>query len=143
MMRISGITLVLLALILVSCGVGPEPIVFGEDPCSYCKMTIVDPKFGGELVTDKGKVFKFDALECMVPYLQENKSTPYSHKLGIAYDEPGELKSVDNLVFVFSENYRSPMGGNLAAFNPSADREDGENALDWQKIKNHTFTNHK
>lgn len=142
MNRISGWAMVLSLLAVVSCGVKPEPIAFGEDHCTYCRMTIADPKYGAELVTDKGKVFKFDALECMVPYLQENNDTAYSHMLGIAYDEPGELKPVEQLKFVFSEEFTSPMGASLAGFNRSADLEEHLKPLDWQEIKTHTFSNH-
>ena len=129
-------------ILLVGCGARPEPIVFGEDHCTHCRMSIADPKFGAELVTDKGKVYKFDALECLVPYLQANKDTDYAHILAIAYDEPGELKPVSELKFAFSEDYKSPMGSNLAALNPSAVLEDGLTPLDWEEVKNHSFNNH-
>lgn len=128
--------------LIVSCSVKPEPIAFGEDHCDYCRMSIADPKFGGELVTDKGKIFKFDALECMVPYLQENEETEYAYILAIAYDEPGELKPVDDLTFAFSEAYNSPMGGNLAALSQAAALDEDLEPLKWQEIKSHSFKNH-
>src|SRR5690554_4557035 len=129
--------------VLVGCSVRPEPIVFGEDHCTYCRMSIADPKFGAELVTDKGKVLKFDALECMVPYLQENNDNDYAHVLAIAYDEPGELMPVANLKFAFSDNFSSPMGGNLAALIQSATVEEGIPILDWEDVKSHNFKNHQ
>lgn len=128
--------------LLIGCGVKPEPIAFGEDHCDYCRMTIADPKFGAELVTDKGRIFKFDALECMVPYLQENNDTEYAYILAVAYDEPGELKPVGDLAFAFSEDFNSPMGGNLAGLSQLAARQEGLELLDWQEIKNHSFKSH-
>lgn len=128
--------------VMTSCGVRPEPIVFGEDHCSHCRMSIADPKFGAELVTDKGKVYKFDAIECMVPFLQSNSDATYAHVLAIAYDEPGELKSVSDLKFVFSEDYKSPMGGNIAALNSTTALEDGLEPLDWHEVENHPFNDH-
>lgn len=142
MNKIISLIGVVCVVVLVGCGVKPEPLVFGEDHCSHCRMSIADPKFGAELVTDKGKVFKFDALECMVPYLQQNSDTEYAHILAIAYDEPGELKPVASLKFAFSESYKSPMGGNLAALNQSASVEEGLEPLDWQELKSHSFNNH-
>lgn len=127
---------------MIGCGIKPEPIAFGKDHCTYCRMNIADPKFGAELVTDKGRIFKFDALECMVPYLQENSDTEYAYIMAIAYDEPGELKPVENLKFVFSENFKSPMGGNIAGLNETAPLEEGMEPFDWQKIKDHSFKNH-
>lgn len=128
--------------LLAGCGVKPEPIVFGEDHCTYCRMSIADPKFGAELVTDKGRVYKFDALECMVPYLQENSDTQYAHILAIAFDEPGELKPVQNLKFAISEEFNSPMGGNVAALSQAAPLEEGMESLGWQEVKSHSFENH-
>ncbi|HLW19622.1 MAG TPA: hypothetical protein VKX33_04830 [Cyclobacteriaceae bacterium] len=142
MNKIAVWTGIICVFLLLGCDVNPEPIAFGEDHCTYCRMNIADPKFGAELVTDKGKVFKFDALECMVPYFQENSEVEYSHILAIAYDEPGELKPVMDLKFAFSDNYKSPMGGNLAALKQSTLVEDGLEPLDWQAIKNHSFKNH-
>ena len=37
-----------------SCSSKPEPFRYGQDICHSCKMGIVDPKFGGELITAKG-----------------------------------------------------------------------------------------
>src|SRR5690606_39239413 len=116
MKRNIGLMLLIPILMLVGCGVNPEPIAFGKDYCSYCKMSIADPKFGAELVTSKGKIYKFDAMECMVPYMQEQGETEYAHILGIAFDDPGELHPVENLQFVVSEEFNSPMGATLAAF---------------------------
>lgn len=127
---------------VTSCGVKPEPIVFGEDHCTHCRMSIADPKFGAQLVTDKGKVYKFDAIECMVPYLQANDDINYAHILAVAYDEPGELKPVSELKFVFSENYKSPMGGNVAALNSGAAVEDGLHPMAWHELEKHSFNDH-
>ena len=44
--------------VLTGCNPKPEKIAIGKDACAECKMTIMDPKFGGEIVSKKGKVFK-------------------------------------------------------------------------------------
>lgn len=124
-------------LLLLSCGVKPEPIVFGKDFCTYCKMSIVDPKFGAELVTTKGKVFKFDALECMVPFKKTQASEDWAYTLGIAYDQPEQLVPVDSLQFVVSDKYNSPMGANLAGFK-TLDPQDGDQKIyDWSRLQEH------
>lgn len=129
-------------LILVGCNPEPEPIRFGEDNCAYCKMGIVDPKFGSELVTDKGRVYKFDAIECMVPFIAENGDIEPAILLGIAYNDPKKLYEVDNLYFEISEKYQSPMGANIAAFK----RENNSaaipgNALNWEQLQAELFAN--
>jgi copper chaperone NosL len=120
---------------LMGCGANPEPIVFGEDQCIYCKMKIADPRFGGELVTSKGKVFKFDAIECLLPYMEELENVAFAHILGIAYDDPGQLIPVKELTFVISEEYPSPMGAHLAGFRGYPVKE--KQSMNWNTLKNH------
>ena len=62
-------SLVLIISLLSACTPAPKPIEYGSDMCHYCKMTIMDKQHAAELVTDKGKVFPFDAIECMIHYL--------------------------------------------------------------------------
>src|SRR5690554_2759301 len=128
---------VILFLIAFGCKVKPEPIVFKEDHCSYCKMSIADPKFGAELVTDKGKIYKFDAMECLVPYMEENPAE-YAFVMGIALDQPGELISVDSLHFVVSEQINSPMGGNIGGF--LTEFPTGEKLMSWDELRVHLVT---
>ena len=65
----------LLGLIFISaCTVEPQPIQYGRDNCAFCKMTIVDGRYGSELVSSKGKVFKFDAVECLINFDLQNPS---------------------------------------------------------------------
>ena len=61
------------ALILSSCSVEPQAIAIGKDLCDECHMTIMDPKFGGEVVTKKGKVFKFDDVHCLIRFSKSGK----------------------------------------------------------------------
>jgi copper chaperone NosL len=101
--------------IVFACGKGPEPIQYGKDQCEFCKMTISDPKFGAETVTSQGRVYKYDAIECMINAMKEDRKEN-SQVLATPYDLPHTLMSKDSLVFVFSPEIHSPMGANLAAF---------------------------
>ena len=47
-----------------------------KTPAYTCKMTLVDKKFGAEVVTKKGKVYKFDDLNCMIKFYQLRISNP-------------------------------------------------------------------
>ena len=125
-----------------SCRPEPEPIRFGEDQGVYCKMMISDPQYGGELVTEKGKVFKFDAVECMVNYMQEKTDTEYAYKLAIAADTPGELHPVENMYFLVSPELPSPMGANLTGFSSRETAEaaravHGGKLLRWEEVKDY------
>ena len=50
-----------------------EPIKLNIDKCNNCGMTISDIKFAAELVTNKGRSYKFDDIACMMKYIYENK----------------------------------------------------------------------
>jgi len=60
----------MLCCLLTACSHEPDPIRYGKDACAHCKMTIMDKRFSAELITAKGKVFKFDAAECMAGFLK-------------------------------------------------------------------------
>jgi copper chaperone NosL len=46
----------------------PDPIAYGTDACEYCRMMISDPRFGGEIITRKGRTIKFDGVDCLLSY---------------------------------------------------------------------------
>ena len=100
----------------LSCKVEPVPIEYGQDQCSACKMIISDQRFGAELVTKKGKVFKFDAIECLVPEVLKNGTDHYQYIMVTDYYSPGQLMDVSHSAFLISPAVPSPMGGNLSAY---------------------------
>jgi copper chaperone NosL len=108
----------LLILHLVACTAAPEPFVYGKDQCHACKMTIMDNKFGAELVTKKGKVYKFDDINCMFNFYnsQSVKPADYAHKLVIDFASPGKLIAAEDALYLQSEKIKSPMASQIAAF---------------------------
>ncbi|HVW99101.1 MAG TPA: nitrous oxide reductase accessory protein NosL [Candidatus Babeliaceae bacterium] len=107
-----------LAAIMASCSMTPQPIQYGKDACDFCRMTIMDPKFGGELITKKGKVFKFDSEECLVNYYKINSAHQGDFRsiLVADFSHPGKMLVADHAVFLQDESIGSPMGAHLAAF---------------------------
>lgn len=129
----------LLNLTLFGCaGSQPRPINYGDDECSYCKMTIVEPGYGSALMTAKGRQHNFDSIECLVAYRLKNRAQDqngWSFWVS-AVDAPGVLRPQDKVHFVHSGEIRSPMGAGLAAFTSAeaADAASGEahgHRLDW------------
>jgi copper chaperone NosL len=112
-----------LLLVFFSCNVGPEPINYGSDGCYFCKMTIVDKVHAAEIVTKKGKVYKFDATECMVNFMGDFDSSEIKLYLSNNYTEPESLIDATQATFLISENIPSPMGAFLSAFKNKADAE--------------------
>jgi copper chaperone NosL len=106
----------MLLLLMASCNTKPQPFEMGKDVCHFCKMTITDTRFGGELVTKKGKIYKFDDLHCMAEYLNTDKETTFSHSLTIDFEKPNTFIETAKANFVISPDLKSPMGSNAAAF---------------------------
>ncbi len=123
-------TLLLFSLLLLNgCTIAPQPIVYGTDGCHFCKMTIVDKLHAAELVTKKGKVYKFDATECMVNIQKTMDTTTIKLFLTTNYSIPEQLIDATTATYLISENIPSPMGEYLSAF------ESKENAVETQKTK--------
>jgi hypothetical protein len=88
-------------LLLPGCDSGPQPINFGKDSCAECNMTIVDKRFGAEFVTGKGKVFKFDDVNCMVEFIERAPhSSDSSASASSSPSTKGAAGGVDQMVFV-------------------------------------------
>ena len=104
--------------LLASCSVEPTPIAYGEHNCNYCEMTIMDPRYGSEIVTETGKVYMFDAIECMVNFLR--KELPEDEKAELIlftdFENPKTLVHAENGVVLHSPGLPSPMGMYLTGF---------------------------
>ncbi len=130
-----------LVFVVTACEPKPEPIRYGEDNGAYCMMTITDRRFGAELVTKKGKVYKFDSIECLAGFLLDGQVSPEEvHSLWVTdFARPGTLIRAEDALYLHGENVRSPMGMNLAAFADRAgldavrERTGGE-VLGWDEV---------
>lgn len=129
-----GVVIVFFSFGLMSCNVGPQPIKIGVDACSFCKMSIADHRFGAEIITKKGKIFKFDDIHCLVEFRKskviDNKDIKETFL--VRFNEPYTLTEASQLLLWKSNDFRSPMGGNIAGFtdenklNEAAERFKGE-----------------
>lgn len=108
--------LFLIALLVSACAIEPQPIDYGREACHFCQMTIVDKQHAAELVTTKGKAFKYDAIECMVNDLKRRDKESIALFLTSDYENPGNLIDARESYFLISEAIQSPMGENLSAF---------------------------
>ena len=136
----AGMHLGLLSLLVLSgCSREAVQIQYGTDSCSYCSMGIMDPDFGAEIITEKGKVYKYDSIECLVKYLK-TESPPIHEILVVNYGTRGAFIPAESSLFLISESIKSPMSGNVAAF---ASEEQILNQglsgsiLDWDMLKLH------
>lgn len=115
-MKTSTCYLLVLVFTCISCAIEPEAINYNYDECAYCKMKISDVRFGAELVTSKGKVYKYDSAECLVNTYIEKSDEQYAFVLVTDYSRPHHLVDAQSAHFLISEKIPSPMGGNLSSY---------------------------
>ncbi len=116
MKTLKPIALIAVLLVFTACQVKPEAIDYGNDGCYFCKMTIVDKVHAAEVVTTKGKVYKFDATECMVNFMNDFETNTIALYLSNDFNDPETLIDATQATFLISENVPSPMGAYLSAF---------------------------
>ena len=103
---------------LFGCNAEPRPIKFGEDVCHHCKMKLMDPKYGAEVVTQKGKIFIFDDVNCLMSFREseDGKNQEFKHILIVDYDNPEMLSDATLSFYLKSEQFKTPMASNIVAF---------------------------
>jgi copper chaperone NosL len=129
---------------LVSCQSGHVPIDYGKIECVFCKMIIMDKRFGCEIINKHGKAFMFDDLSCLFSY--KNSAIRPASIIKAIYipDYLGDhtLSKANTLYYVASEMFKSPMAGNVAAFSNKdsaevyAKKYKGQ-LTTWNKINKH------
>ena len=127
------------SLTIFSCEKNVEKINYNSDVCSHCRMVISDSKFGAEYITTKGKIYKFDSIECMAMYLiVGNVKDSEIHSLWFAeFTEPNKLVNKEKIKIYFSDEISSPMGLSLFA----SEKTEFENVIkkkemSWSEVKN-------
>ena len=133
----------ILMVFFISCSKEISPIEYGKDQCEQCRMTITDQKYGAEIISKKGKTFKFDAAECMLNFVNAKKidANEVEKYFVVNLAEPGKLIDAVKAVYLISPNLRSPMGGNISSFADMtmADKYIKENSgviYKWDELKN-------
>ena len=144
---VPSIAVSILILLFSSCNTKPQPFEPGKDICQFCKMGITDTRFGGEIITKKGKLYKFDDLHCMISFLKTGgevrtmEDENIARKLTINFEKPNEFVDISTASFVTSPELKSPMSSNTAGF---TDKDAAENyskgktavLITWQTLYN-------
>lgn len=131
----------LLPLFFVQCSTGPQPIHYGTDNCSFCKMTLMDKRYGAEIMTKKGKAFKFDDVNCLVLFEQEGTIKPeaVAGRYISDFTHEGVLLEIEKALFLHSDNLKTPMASQVAAFATQSNLEKiqtqtGGEMLAWKQV---------
>ena len=106
----------LLLALSISCGKKEaEPIKLNTDGCEFCKMKIADGKFGAELITTKGRVYKFDDMHCMVNYHKDNPTAKVQSFYIHDFNQNNVLIPAETAFYIKGGEINSPMHGNIIA----------------------------
>ncbi|MCP4457365.1 MAG: hypothetical protein GY816_04970 [Cytophagales bacterium] len=127
-------------ILAIGCEVKPAEIRYGTDACHFCKMTIVDKQHSAEVVTIKGKAFKYDAVECMMNDLVQWSEAEPQLYLVADYSNPGILVDASVSQYLISDKIPSPMGAFLTAFEAKELRDSslwelGGESKDWTQLR--------
>lgn len=125
----------------ISCTVEPQEINYGHDHCHLCDMTVVDKTHAAQYVTSKGKVYMFDAVECLVRQInKDNNKSNLAFILVADFSHPGKLMDAKTSFYLISEKIKSPMGANLSAFDSEETAKKAQSmysgkVYSWEEIK--------
>lgn len=121
-----AITAFLFVLLALSCKSSneAEPIKIHTDMCAYCKMIVADGRFGAEIITEKGRIYKFDDISCMLDFKEKILKVPPKLFFIHQYLANGHLIDATTAFYVAHENVKSPMAGNIAAFSTLLEAEE-------------------
>ena len=100
------------------------PIKLNVDTCDFCKMTIADGKYAAEVITEKGRVYKFDDIMCKVNYGKENSNTKIAAYYVSDYVQDNVLIPAKTAFFVSGGTIQSPMRGGIIAFSSENDAKE-------------------
>ncbi len=112
----------------IGCGSpGPAPIQWGEDACHFCKMTLAEKGYATQRINAKGKVFKYDSIECLLEDLEAHPLQAGERLYASDRSRPeAPLAEARTLHCLQGGMVSSPMGKGMAAF--AAD----DSARAWQ-----------
>ncbi len=129
----------LLLALSAACATQTRPLIAGDDACERCRMTISDPRFGGEVITRHGRLRTFDSVECLASYVVAAGDSLDKAKIFIADYETKAMVPVATAHFLRGGTLHSPMGRDLVAFAPSHDaqalvKQYGGELLSWGQV---------
>ncbi len=115
------------------------PIKLNIDNCDFCKMNISDGKFGAELITQKGRVYKFDDIMCMINYCKVDSETKMKSFYVHNYSGNNILIPAQTAFFLSGVGINSPMKGGIVAFSTINEAKEYSTklnaiALNWDDV---------
>ena len=128
-------------LIINSCESKTDAIYYGQDECAFCTMKINDDKYSAKIKTTEGELHKFDSIECLTGFaLVKNYMDDSEQSFMISdYNSPGNFIDAKKAIYIQNNEFRSPMGLNVMAFDSKENaekfmNENGGELMIWNDI---------
>lgn len=133
------LSVVVMAVAAAGCAEKPRPLVAGNDSCEQCRMTVSDTRFGGEVITRKGRLHAFDSAECLASYVVAVGDSLDTAKVFVADYETRQMVPATTAHYLRGGSLHSPMGRELVAFAPTHDaasliKQYGGELLSWGQV---------
>ncbi len=118
-----GLSLLFFASLVLGC-TRSRPVDFrpGEFHCEFCQMSIVDMRFKAEILSPKGKVHRFDSIECMLRWQMRYSPEESAGRWVTDFYHPEKWIELEKAHLLKSERLASPMGAFLSAYSTPEDR---------------------
>lgn len=133
--NIQSALFLLLSITIFSCANDKAvPIKLNADNCDFCGMSIADGKFAAEVITDKGRAYKFDDISCMMNYCKENSNTKMGAYFVNDFTQENVLIPAETAFFLSGGAIQSPMRGGIIAFSNEPDAKEMATKLNAEPI---------
>jgi copper chaperone NosL len=92
------------------------------DKCEVCNMQVNDDEFATQLITEEGKVYKFDDLGCMNEWKVKNGTDEIAIEF-VRDQASSEWVKMDNAYFAYDPSFKSPMAYGIVSFKDKSSAE--------------------
>ena len=122
---------VLLALLALHCSSGPPApatVDTKNDACAFCRMSVSDVRFAGQLVAPGEEPKFFDDLGCLRDYLRSAKQLPSGSLAYVADHRSKAWVPAARAVLTKLAAQATPMGSGVVAHADTASRDADDDA---------------
>lgn len=130
---LSSLVMMLVISLLAGCGKeSKEPVAINEetDKCATCNMQVDDGAYATQLITENGKVYKFDDIGCMNEWKSENSD----EAVFIAFVRDNvtlDWVVFEDAYFAFDPSFETPMAYGIVTFK---DKNDAQKFIDEKGV---------
>ncbi|NPA50016.1 MAG: hypothetical protein GXO02_00100 [Epsilonproteobacteria bacterium] len=110
----------------------PAKMHWDRDMCERCKMAISERKFAVEAIDEKGKVYKFDDIGCLILWQAKERPDVKFKKIWITDAKSGEW--IDARKALYTTDSITPMGYGFGAHKRGSEPKNKE-VIDYNEVK--------